>query len=382
MNENQQQQLAADATSYSAVSPDSDIPQERHSARGAANVRSFTPAQVSTAATPHAARSQNHDTYNSANRAGSNSDPQESDQINRIVSRAANILRESIEVEGVVFLDASVHSFGGYHNIDNSSASDSTVSGSESQEDFDTNRQSSPEPQPLLPSVCCILGFSTSDISSIDDGPDSSFQLTVPEKLLAKLLRRYPEGKIFNFDEHGYAKSRDSSGDEDAVQMPEPANIVVRHTSSQASTSQGSHNKSDGSAVLKIFAGARSIALLPVWDPRRQRWFAGGFAFTKNPSRIFTVEGELSYLRAFSTVVMAEISRAEIAVSDGAKSDALSSISHELRSPLHGLLLAAELLSYVNFDAFQSNMLHTIETCGRTLLGEHRDPCRTHLIFR
>jgi signal transduction histidine kinase len=191
--------------------------------------------------------------------------------------------------------------------------------------------------------------------------------------MLAKLLRRYPEGKIFNFDEHGYASSRDSSGEEDAVRIPEPQDVVMRQVLTQATTGRGSRHQqhNDGSAIIKIFSGARSIALVPVWDSRRQRWFAGGFAFTKNPRRILTLEGELSYLRAFGTVVMAEISRAEIALADGAKSDALSSISHELRSPLHGLLLATELLSYSKFDAFQGNMLHTIETCGRTLLGEY-----------
>jgi len=66
--------------------------------------------------------------------------------------------------------------------------------------------------QPKVSPGCRILGFSTFDMSSIDGNQDLSFHLTVPEKMLAKLLRRYPEGKIFNFDKHGYASPRDLSG--------------------------------------------------------------------------------------------------------------------------------------------------------------------------
>lgn len=50
------------------------------------------------------------------------------------------------------------------------------------------------------------------------------------------------------------------------------------------------------------------------------------------------------------------------------KGDFIGSISHELRSPLHGILASAEFLSETNFDAFQGNLVDTISSCGRTLL--------------
>lgn len=43
-------------------------------------------------------------------------------------------------------------------------------------------------------------------------------------------------------------------------------------------------------------------------------------------------------------------------------------IRHELRSPLHGVLAAAELLQGTEFDGFQNSLLETINSCGRTLL--------------
>lgn len=43
-------------------------------------------------------------------------------------------------------------------------------------------------------------------------------------------------------------------------------------------------------------------------------------------------------------------------------------LRHELRSPLHGVMAAAELLQGTVFDDFQGSLLETINACGRTLL--------------
>jgi signal transduction histidine kinase len=43
-------------------------------------------------------------------------------------------------------------------------------------------------------------------------------------------------------------------------------------------------------------------------------------------------------------------------------------ISHELRSPLHGILAAAEFLEDTNLDSFQKSLTKTQVICGRTLL--------------
>lgn len=65
---------------------------------------------------------------------------------------------------------------------------------------------------------------------------------------------------------------------------------------------------------------------------------------------------------------MTELSRLDAQTSDAAKTTFVASISHELRSPLHGIMGAAEFLADTDLDSFQVNMLHTITTSGRTLL--------------
>jgi signal transduction histidine kinase len=65
---------------------------------------------------------------------------------------------------------------------------------------------------------------------------------------------------------------------------------------------------------------------------------------------------------------MTEILRINDLQVDKAKSDILGSLSHELRSPLHGIILSAELLGDTRLSVFQGNAAHTIESCSRTLL--------------
>lgn len=50
------------------------------------------------------------------------------------------------------------------------------------------------------------------------------------------------------------------------------------------------------------------------------------------------------------------------------KGDFIGSISHELRSPLHGILASAEFLAETEADPFQNSLVDTITSCGRTLL--------------
>ena len=55
-------------------------------------------------------------------------------------------------------------------------------------------------------------------------------------------------------------------------------------------------------------------------------------------------------------------------MADRAKGIFISNISHELRSPLHGILASAEFLSDTRLDTLQRTFIETIDSCGRTLL--------------
>ena len=80
------------------------------------------------------------------------------------------------------------------------------------------------------------------------------------------------------------------------------------------------------------------------------------------------MESELSFLMTFGNSVMAEANRLAYIAAERKKSDFIGSISHELRSPLHGILASAEFLAETEFDGFQNSLVDTISSCGRTLL--------------
>ncbi|KAK3332394.1 hsp90-like protein [Cercophora scortea] len=295
-------------------------------------------------------------------------------EIERIFSKASNIIRESIEVEGVLFLDASVRSFGGrigqevseppiLETVQSSeSSSDESQSG---QTPINTEQQHS----------CGVLGFSTSRSSSINGHDPLPSHADFPERLIQKLLQRYPHGRIFNFDPDG--AGMDYSGMEadrfasvSSFYGPPivAATDTVGDTSAKPSGRRLSSQQDITNCFLRMFPGARSVAFVPLYDGQRNRWFAAGFVWTKTPTRIFTQENELSYLRVFGLASMAEVARLNTRAADRTKTDILGSISHELRSPLHGVVGAVEMLRNTALDEIQENILRTIETSGRTLL--------------
>ncbi|RBR19554.1 uncharacterized protein FIESC28_05549 [Fusarium coffeatum] len=283
-----------------------------------------------------------------------------------VFSRAANIIRESVEVEGCLFLDATMASYradktsttGGKPGSAGYSSSTSSDDSPYSQEEGKVDR------------TCDIKGYSTSRTSSIDhaQGPVSSVALS--EKFMKKMLNQYPKGKVFMFDVDGELQTSDSSSDDVFSWAPAERGRSVSGQSSPHRSLQRKplSRQREGRIISAAFPGARSVAFFPVWDPIKERWSASGLIYTNTPTRTFTVQGELSYLRGFGTLAAVEIARLEALQSAKIKSDALGSLSHELRSPLHGVLLSTELIADTKLDVFQTNIAHTIETCSRTLL--------------
>lgn len=294
-----------------------------------------------------------------------------------VFSKASNIIRESFEVEGCFFFDVTPSLYVG-NPIQSPLKETRTVSPGQSPFTSSSDDQQDASSNTATGSYCDLLGFSTTDTSSINSSKPDASEGLMPKKFLAKLLRRYPNGKIFNFDADGELQSMDSSEDDgtfcfspivDKTSVAEggfvkstPDMMRKRHANNPF------RRQNEGALIQKAFPGSRTVAFNPVWDSKRERWLAGGFVYSFRPSRFFTVEGELSFLRAFTMLVAAEVLNLEALQAGKAKADVLGSLSHELRSPLHGVILGTELLNDTDLSVFQGNATHTIETCCRTLL--------------
>lgn len=306
----------------------------------------------------------------------------------RVFAKAANIIRQSVEVDGVLFLDATVRSFGGLVGQQNetggrkvSTVGLDNISYLSNDEDAASQTQSAGRRE----DYCNVLGYSTMQGSTIG-GDRSPWQFEgLRDRNLQRLLRRYPQGKIFNFDADGSviqtasAPTPKPSSQGMPLRRPasptrqwsrdsqDPEDIHLDASSAQK-TSTPQKRWSPAQAVVNLFPGARSVVLIPLWDGQKKRWSAGGFVWTRNPTRVFTTDGTVTFLRVFGLSVMAELYRLNTKAEETIKSNILGSISHELRSPLHGLVGAVELLHDSKLDSVQQNVLNIIETSGKTLV--------------
>lgn len=77
---------------------------------------------------------------------------------------------------------------------------------------------------------------------------------------------------------------------------------------------------------------------------------------------------DLTYMAAFTSCIMSEKSRLDVVAADLQKLDFISSVSHELRNPLHGVLASTEALREMSSSLEQDDLIRTITVCGEVLL--------------
>ncbi|KAI7090810.1 hypothetical protein KC356_g1132 [Hortaea werneckii] len=279
--------------------------------------------------------------------------------------RASNLLREALHAEGVYFTDANMATpaprrsrLKGSDQQSEQSEGTSTTSASErhpgSTSDTDTSdKDSSDRP-------CDLNGFSSRKRSTIR-GTESEYLFNLPVKRLESLIRRFPRGHIFNYEDSGdvLSSSGDETGSAGSGEATEPSPVPDSRTK---------RKDRDAQKLAQIMPGARTIAFFPVWDSSSERYRTCLFVWSMTPLRYFDPAEDITYLAAFSHSLLAELGRIEAMAADRAKSTFISSMSHELRSPLHGVLAGAEFLLESEPTAFQEQMISTISMAGRTLL--------------
>ncbi|OJD38639.1 sensor histidine kinase response [Diplodia corticola] len=245
-------------------------------------------------------------------------------------SRAANLIREATSIEGIVFLDACPTGFGALQS-----------------DHGRTRRSSAQESKDWENGVMCdILGSSTGSRTA---PITKSFKL--PEGLLQRLIHTNSRGGLIYADENGpispCMRAADANGNRsDAAQRP---------------------STDDVRQLLTILPQARSIMFLPLWDYQKETWYAAAIAWTTDTAHSFE-EGDMTYISAFSNSIMAEVARLDALVTSTAKGDFISSISHEFRSPLHGIMASTELLDDVLQDPDQMQLTAMIRSCASTLI--------------
>jgi hypothetical protein len=311
-----------------------------------------------------------------------------------LFSRAASIIREAFEVDGAVFYDAQ-RGFSNHlyrHSRSNKSmgvgdgladglvSSDEPVSSGEHFSDHDQARHPPPHQHGGVSGSrkggfprrsadaekpVDILGISATDgfLNHSDISPGGRPITTFGGRVLHTFLRRYPRGKLWTFDSDGVV----SSSDDDIYRLYDRDHGQHSKNSGRLRARSSKH-KYDATFLSRHFRGVRQLLFIPLWDAGRSRWLSGCFAWSNEPTRILSNQSELAFLTAFGNSIAAESSRVDMEIADQMKGDFIGSISHELRSPLHGILASAEFLGDEVMTGFQKGLVETINSCGRTLL--------------
>lgn len=290
-----------------------------------------------------------------------------------LFSRAAYLVRQSLRIEqtgGVCFYDASTgftprtiaphtHDSGTWEGnmAKNRMGPSQMKGGAVGGKHYGVNETSSDYLDG--DKKAATLAYSTAEN---DFGSDSelvgvkSFH-PMPERFLHHLVRTYPRGKLWTFTEIGSLSSTD---DESVSEPAQPSGSPEKAPFSRRSL--------EARMLQTAFPNTRQLLFFPLWDPMGARWHNGCFCFSSRHQPVMSKKAELSFLLTFGSCIMTEYSRLESVAADIQKSDFIGSISHELRSPLHGVLASAEFLSETPSDPFQSSLINTVSSCGKTLL--------------
>ncbi|KAJ5849050.1 hypothetical protein N7534_003538 [Penicillium rubens] len=231
-----------------------------------------------------------------------------SSSIKLVFSRAANLIWESVGAEGVMFLDANSNRFGSLVNR--------------------TSRKVSPSSEVPTSGSDGSTASESSLKHKLFGEPDSTFA--------SKCLVEQPcTGTTvqFAFSEDSNDTSQNKPGSKHRGTTDNAYHIDERRSSSKKRNK--STFRQDADHLIKIFPEARNILFLPIWDSGKRRCFAGTLVWTNILEHIFTFENELVFVSAYANSIMAEIHRLDVDTA---------------------------------MNATQYGMIHTIESCGRTLL--------------
>ncbi|KAK8002317.1 impB/mucB/samB family protein [Apiospora arundinis] len=286
------------------------------------------------------------------------------DGLQQMFNRATEILRQATLAEGVVLFDATAtpvkYSAPGGKPNNFQSFNDETLaevaSGSEVVSTDSSDAATSPTSRP-----CKVLAYSITD-----DTARANIQQSPALTLgtLEKYYSIFPHGKSFSFDEDGAdisCEDHESTSDRDSPKISDDPN-----TASCEPSRRRSHM--DHEELFRKIPRARVVVFLPLYDHTEERFAGGCFLWASVAGRMMNWDEDLSYLQAFGNSIMSELGRINGQKHEAAKTTFIASMSHELRTPLHGILGAAEFLLESAVDSYQSGLIASISTCGKTLL--------------
>ena len=241
--------------------------------------------------------------------------------LSQLFSRAADLLRQALSVDYATFIGT---------NQD------------------DQTRMSESQPAELL--------AASSSHSSVSV---PSFDLQADKAMFEAACDFFPTGKLWCFKPDGSLLY-----EEEMTLYSKDTIVTVANESKGYFMSQA-----DVASVLHArHPRARQILFIPFHTDGALHYNTVCFAMKYDDAPLLSTEHEISFMRSFVNSLTVLYDRLKIKESAAQKTQFISSISHELRSPLHGIVATTELLSDTRMTSTQKALCETLEVCTQSLL--------------
>ncbi|KAM0713543.1 hypothetical protein Q7P37_010505 [Cladosporium fusiforme] len=110
---------------------------------------------------------------------------------------------------------------------------------------------------------------------------------------------------------------------------------------------------------------SRNLVFLPVYHPQKRDLLAACFLWSYPGKYVAPLSPNFDDLHAIGSCLSQHVAQI---LSKGMETGFLSNFSHELRSPIHGVMGAAQFLMDTTSSSYQHGLIESILTCSNTLL--------------
>ncbi|KAJ6256085.1 hypothetical protein Dda_9177 [Drechslerella dactyloides] len=240
-----------------------------------------------------------------------------------VFSRACRLMRDALDVEGVVITDAGPRS--------RCNAEDKR---------WAFPGQADEATQSHDPHAVAIRGI---DIAPSELYGPEGFKLgSLDNRFLEELSAKHRGGKIFCFGDNATMTIEDL----------EPGSLRKRSL----------HVKEN---MTKFLPGSKSCIYLPLFKLEGVP-YGSLFVWTTQEKTVF-VKDQIGYLKTFVQLIMLDVIRQNAVSAEREKEGFISNISHELRSPLYGIMGASDGLRHTLMNAHQKEFLTLVQVSGNAL---------------